>query len=253
MPSLCGWLYFTAWSISFYPQAILNYQRKTTQGLTPDFPLLNVLGFACYTINQAVFLYSPVVRRQYAERHPISPEPTVRLNDLMFGLHGFLMSVITYSQFWPRLWGWKRTDGVRRHANKVTRGLIWCSVLSVVASGGIVLAKSPDGRGMSGHYWAWIDVVYSLTYVKLLLTVFKYMWVLQPFCGADRESLTITIQSASYGKLPSQVHRRMVHHATASRLQRRCSQPGPASHRLRIASRLERTHRQSRQTWPGEH
>jgi cystinosin len=23
-----GWLYFVAWSLSFYPQAILNYQTK---------------------------------------------------------------------------------------------------------------------------------------------------------------------------------------------------------------------------------
>jgi hypothetical protein len=23
-----GWIYFTAWSISFYPQIVLNYQRK---------------------------------------------------------------------------------------------------------------------------------------------------------------------------------------------------------------------------------
>lgn len=45
---LCGWLYFIAWSLSFYPQPLLNFRRKTTQGLTPDFPLLNVYGFTCY-------------------------------------------------------------------------------------------------------------------------------------------------------------------------------------------------------------
>ncbi|KAI7588318.1 hypothetical protein KC343_g18927, partial [Hortaea werneckii] len=125
---LCGWLYFTAWSISFYPQPILNVQRKTTQGLTPDFPLLNIVGFACYSITQAVFLYSPVIRRQYAERHPASPEPTVRFNDLTFGFHGFLLSVVTYSQFWPVLWGWKQNASAQRHANKITLGLLWGSV-----------------------------------------------------------------------------------------------------------------------------
>jgi len=26
--STIGWLYFFAWSASFYPQAILNYQKK---------------------------------------------------------------------------------------------------------------------------------------------------------------------------------------------------------------------------------
>ena len=26
--TVIGWLYFAAWSLSFYPQAILNYQTK---------------------------------------------------------------------------------------------------------------------------------------------------------------------------------------------------------------------------------
>ncbi|RMY77434.1 hypothetical protein D0863_01316 [Hortaea werneckii] len=172
---LCGWLYFTAWSISFYPQPILNVQRKTTQGLTPDFPLLNIEGFACYSITQAVFLYSPVIRRQYADRHPVSPEPTVRFNDLTFGVHGFLLSVVTYSQFWPVLWGWKQNPGAQRHANKITLGLLWGSVLGAIATAATVLTVSRDGKAMDGHDWAWIDVIYSLTYIKLLLTVFKYI------------------------------------------------------------------------------
>lgn len=99
----------------------------------------------------------------------------MRFNDLMFGLHGFVLCVVTYSQFWPRLWGWKPTSGVQRHANQVTLGLLWGSILGVGASAVIVTIKSRDGKGMDGRDWAWIDVVYSLTYVKLLLTVFKYM------------------------------------------------------------------------------
>lgn len=27
--TLCGIIYFSAWSFSFYPQLILNYRRKT--------------------------------------------------------------------------------------------------------------------------------------------------------------------------------------------------------------------------------
>lgn len=32
-------------SISFYPQAFLNYRRKSVAGLSLDFQLLNMLGF----------------------------------------------------------------------------------------------------------------------------------------------------------------------------------------------------------------
>ncbi|KAK3675374.1 hypothetical protein LTR78_004884 [Recurvomyces mirabilis] len=172
---LCGWLYFAAWSLSFYPQPILNCQRRTTDGLTPDFPLLNVFGFTCYTISTAIFLYSPVVREQYAARHPVSPEPTVRFNDLAFGLHAMIMCIVVYSQFWPKLWGWKQTLDVRRHANRLTLGLLWGGLVAIGVTVTIVLAQSKHGSSLDAKSWAWIDVVYSLTYVKLLLTVFKYV------------------------------------------------------------------------------
>lgn len=44
LSAVFGIVYFTAWTISFYPQTILNYRRKTTSGTTVDFHLLNVLG-----------------------------------------------------------------------------------------------------------------------------------------------------------------------------------------------------------------
>ena len=49
--SLCGWVYFITWSIAFYSQPILNFQRRTAHGLAPDYLLLNIFGFACYVCN----------------------------------------------------------------------------------------------------------------------------------------------------------------------------------------------------------
>lgn len=122
----------------------------------PDFPLLNVFGFGCYTFSTTVFLFSSLIREQYAARHPRSAEPTNRINDLAFGALGFIMSVITYSQFWPRLWGWKQTPGVKRHATKVTLGLISGSILALALS---VLIVCIQGDPTDGRGWAWIDVV----------------------------------------------------------------------------------------------
>ncbi|CAK3882813.1 L-cystine transporter like [Lecanosticta acicola] len=169
---ILGWFYFLAWTISFFPQAILNVRRKTTRGLVPDFPLLNVFGFFCYTLSTALFLFSKVVRSEYAARHSVSPEPTVRINDLTFGAIGFTMSILTYSQFWPRLWGWGHEAGVQRHANAITLGLIWGSLLASLVTILIVLLKG-DPNDSSG--WAWIDAVYTLEYIKLAMTVFKYI------------------------------------------------------------------------------
>jgi hypothetical protein len=39
-----GWLYTAAWSLSFYPQPLLNYRRRSTAGTTIDFPFINSLG-----------------------------------------------------------------------------------------------------------------------------------------------------------------------------------------------------------------
>lgn len=48
LSQFCGWLYFLLWAISAYPQPLLNYHRKSTEGLAFDYPLLNILGFVSY-------------------------------------------------------------------------------------------------------------------------------------------------------------------------------------------------------------
>ncbi|KAL4916965.1 PQ loop repeat-domain-containing protein [Aspergillus aurantiobrunneus] len=174
---LFGWIYTFCWSASFYPQPIANYRRKSTTGLAIDFPTVNVLGFVCYTIYTGTFLYSPVIRHQYAVRHPLSQEPTVRFNDFAFALHAIILSGLVYSQFWPSIWGFK----VSRFqvVSKPIAGLFWGSFVAVAVVTCIVLAKSPDD-GYEPLTWAWIDVVYTLSYIKLAITVVKYVpqaWV----------------------------------------------------------------------------
>lgn len=83
---LLGWAYFLCWGVSFYPQLVINCRRQSVTGLALDFFAINVLGFACYTVSAVLFLFSPVVRDEYAARHPNAPEPTVRWNDLAFAV-----------------------------------------------------------------------------------------------------------------------------------------------------------------------
>lgn len=144
------------WSASFYPQPIANFRRRSTTGLAIDFHTVNILGFACYAIYTIVFLYSPVIRAQYAARHPLSEEPTVRGNDLAFAVHAVVLSIIGYSQFWPRIWGF----AVSRHqkASKPIKVIWWGSVVAVGVVIGVVFGKSPN-RGNDPRTWAWIDVV----------------------------------------------------------------------------------------------
>jgi cystinosin len=171
-----GWAYFLSWymlitlvfhvlqkqrltqarSASFYPQPISNFARKSTLGLAIDFPTLNVFGFTLYTINTAAFLYSPTIRQQYAHRHPEAPENTVRFNDFLFAAHGAVMCVIIYSQFFPKIWGFR--VGKSQRASRPVLGIFWGCVLGIVIT--ILLVK---WKGVAGGYdaesWAWIDVV----------------------------------------------------------------------------------------------
>lgn len=145
------------WSASFYPQPILNWRRQSTQGLAIDFPTTNVLGFICYAIYTSAFLYSPLIRSQYAARHPISPEPSVRLNDFAFAVHAVVLSVTTYTQFFPKIWGFKvsRFQRVSLPVAGIFCGCV-CAVVGIT-----VYVASKGGDDPFG--WAWIDVVCSFS------------------------------------------------------------------------------------------
>ena len=47
---IVGWIYFFAWSFSFYPQTIENYRRKSVAGFSIEFAILNVSGFYFYSV-----------------------------------------------------------------------------------------------------------------------------------------------------------------------------------------------------------
>lgn len=44
LSALFGWIYTLSWSLSFYPQPLLNWKRRSTSGTTIDFHIVNVLG-----------------------------------------------------------------------------------------------------------------------------------------------------------------------------------------------------------------
>lgn len=95
--SIVGWIYFFAWSLSFYFQVVLNYQRKSVVGLNFDFLALNLMGFICYTIFNYSLMFSREARQNYFNRYEFSRIP-VEYNDLFFAAHAVLLTVITVIQ-----------------------------------------------------------------------------------------------------------------------------------------------------------
>jgi hypothetical protein len=80
---IVGWIYFAAWSISFYPQIILNFQRRSVVGFNFDFLSLNILGHSCYAVFNLSLYTSSKVQQEYYLQHPHGVLP-VLLNDVSF-------------------------------------------------------------------------------------------------------------------------------------------------------------------------
>lgn len=92
-----GWIYFVAWSVSFYPQIWINFRRKSVVGLNFDFVFLNIVGFALYSIFNCGLYWVPEIQAEYATRYPRGLNP-VMLNDVVFSLHAVFATAITIYQ-----------------------------------------------------------------------------------------------------------------------------------------------------------
>lgn len=125
-------------------------------------------------MSTCAFYYSELIREQYRLRNG-GEDTTVRGNDVAFAVHALLLSIITLSQFWPWLWGFE--TGGNRSGGKVGKGT-WAIVvvgLLYVAWAASQVTRGQYRGGGGQADWEWIDVVYAVGYVKLMVTVFKYI------------------------------------------------------------------------------
>ncbi|KAI1262489.1 cystinosin [Xylariaceae sp. FL1019] len=169
--ALFGWVYTICWSLSFYPQIILNFRKKSTAGTTVDFPFLNSLGFLAYLTYTSTLYWSPALRHQYALRHN-NLTPTVAANDFAFALHALITTAILNTQyFFPSLWGFERAPG--RKPSRFIVGVFTGCIVGVLITIFVVAGQPPDTDPRTS--WAWLDVIYVISYVKLVVTIVKYV------------------------------------------------------------------------------
>lgn len=72
-------------------------QVPSTLGFSPDFALVNPIGFFCLTVWCWGAFVSKTAREQYAERHH-GHHPQVSISDLAFSMHALVLSTITLIQ-----------------------------------------------------------------------------------------------------------------------------------------------------------
>lgn len=162
LSDVVGWIYFVAWSISFYPQIYLNWKLKCVEGLSFDFVGLNLTGFLAYTFFNLGMYFSPVVQAEYRALHPTGVIP-VELNDIVFGLHAALATFITAVQCCI----YEHRNQRVSLAARLLLGVVWAGA----AVFGLVTL-------VAGRHWSsspWLIYLYYFSYCKLVITLTKYM------------------------------------------------------------------------------
>ncbi|XP_031827270.1 lysosomal cystine transporter cystinosin [Nomia melanderi] len=166
--NVVGWIYFLAWSVSFYPQIYINYKRKSVIGLNFDYLSLNIVGFVMYALFNCGLYWIPEVELEYFRRYPRGLNP-VQVNDIFFALHATFATVITIIQCFIFERGTQRVSTTARVIHGVFALFI---LISVILAGCSVLT--------------WLDFLYYCSYVKLCITLIKY--VPQAFYNYKRKS-----------------------------------------------------------------
>lgn len=84
LSSVVGWIYFFAWSISFYGQLYENWKHRSVEGYKLDYQILNMISFFYYS------LYT-----WYGYLNTGSQVGTVDVSDVVFASHAFLILCLT--------------------------------------------------------------------------------------------------------------------------------------------------------------
>lgn len=199
--------------------AASSSDSDSTDGLSPDFVILNPLGFLYLTIYNFSLAFSPLARSQYASRHH-GNYPEVSFSDLAFSLHALLISLFTVVQvvyynlppdthlrlrkllrpgderlrererllpLSPPLHAIGGIDGNGKMGLGVPSSPLTPTILGVVMLTGIGISTViATGMLIWGKNLVWLDWLYFLSSVKLAISTVK--WVPQVWLNARLKS-----------------------------------------------------------------
>ncbi|EDV22287.1 uncharacterized protein TRIADDRAFT_29291, partial [Trichoplax adhaerens] len=155
--AVIGWIYFAAWTISFYPQVYENWRRKSVIGLNFDYLALNITGFIAYSIFNIGIFWVDEIKMEYEKLHPYGIIP-VRGNDVFFAIHAAVITGFTIFQCFI----YERGD----------QKLSWTA--TALVSGSWLFAIISLIVAIAGKL-SWLTYLYFLSYVKLGITLIKYV------------------------------------------------------------------------------
>lgn len=160
LSAVFGWIYFVAWSISFYGQLIENFRRKSVKGLNFDFEIYNLVGFTGYTI--------------YTVRGYIDDNlgtGIVQIQDIFFAAHALLITLITIIQI---LYFYDPSDKDQKVSNitiTIILVMIWGAILLVIVENGF---EYYDPHVKENRKYIFNSLVY-LGWCKVVISLIKYI------------------------------------------------------------------------------
>ncbi|XP_076885116.1 cystinosin homolog [Bidens hawaiensis] len=157
LSNVFGWIAFCAWSISFYPQVILNFKRKSVVGLNFDFVVLNLTKHSSYLIYNASVFFSSTVQRQYHKKYGSNQMIPVAANDVAFSTHAVILTAFTLFQI-------AIYERGNQRVTKITMAIVLAAWSAVAICVFIAIPK---------HWWLWLVSCFSM--LQVFMTVIKYI------------------------------------------------------------------------------
>ncbi|KAF4107708.1 cystinosin [Onychostoma macrolepis] len=154
---IIGWIYFLAWSVSFYPQAYENWKRRSVVGLSFDFLALNLTGFFAYSVFNIGLFWVTYIQEEFLKKDPNGVIP-VDANDVFFSLHALLLTLVYICQCAIYERGGQKVS-------KVAMGLLAIGWTFAFVSLFVAVAQKIS----------WLDYLYYFSYIKLGVTLVKYI------------------------------------------------------------------------------
>jgi len=152
--AIIGWVYFAAWSISFYPQIYENWKRKSVVGLSFDYEVYNITGYICYSVYNISFYFSSYVQELYFNQYGTSN--AVQPNDVFFALHAVIVTAYILFQIVI----YEKGDQKISLMCKVLTALTWITILIL----GIITAFKRDLLFFYLYFFATVKL--SISFIK---------------------------------------------------------------------------------------
>lgn len=160
--SSLGWSYFMAWSCSFWPQIIENQRTKDVSGLSPDYLLFSLLGYAWYGAYNGALLFNDGVRVGYSAVHG-GTMPDVSLSDFAFCVHAIAAGLIVTGQY----------IAMQRPGSKgLSTMAVGMAAALLAACGGAAMhiGATCDPSDCT----AWLPLLTLMGGIKVVMTMIKY-------------------------------------------------------------------------------